>query len=114
MCKLLWYVNRGMGQKRDEAENAPTSRLASNSICVRLAEARQARGMTFDELARAADLSDTAVAYLERGERLPRTDTVERLARALRVSRSWLAFGDGHKPDFRSPSKACAKCGHSE
>lgn len=31
--------------------------------------------------------------------RVPRTDTVDRLATTLRVERCWLAYGDGKAPE---------------
>jgi transcriptional regulator with XRE-family HTH domain len=95
-------------------ETGDKGRLGSLGICVRLREARQARGMTLEALAGLADMTGPAISYLERGLKVPRADTIERLARALRVSRCWLAFGDGHKPDFGSGGKVCGKCGHAE
>ncbi len=97
-----------------KAETDERGRLGSLGICVRLREARLARGMTLEELAGLADVTGPAISYLERGLKVPRADTIEKLARALRVSRCWLAFGDGHKPDLRSSGKVCGKCGHSE
>ena len=60
----------------------------------RLARTRKAAGFSQAGLALASGLSDsTAVHDLENGARIPRVDTVERLADALGVSPCWLAFG---------------------
>lgn len=92
-------------------DGTSTGRIASASLCVRLRAARESRGLSLMQLARISGVSPAAVSYLERGEKLPRTDTVERLARALQVSRCWLAFGDGQKPDFARSKADCEKCG---
>ena len=94
-------------------DGTATGRFASASLCVRLREARESRSLSHMQLARISGVSPAAVGYLERGEKLPRTDTVERLARALEVPRCWLAFGDGQKPDFGRSSGECVKCGRS-
>lgn len=36
---------------------------------------------------------------VELGNRTPKTDTVERLAMALKVEPCWLAYGDGRAPE---------------
>jgi transcriptional regulator with XRE-family HTH domain len=60
----------------------------------RLARTRKAAGFSQAGLALASGLADsTAVHDLENGIRIPRVDTVERLADALGVSPCWLAFG---------------------
>jgi transcriptional regulator with XRE-family HTH domain len=83
-----------------EDTDEETGRLSSLSIGVRLRDARNARGLTCAELAHLAGISHGSVSFIETGKNQPRTDTVERLARALKVPRAWLAFGDGRKPDF--------------
>lgn len=74
----------------------------------RLKGAREARGINANEIARRAGIGNTTTARIERGERTPQIDTVERIARALGVEPCWLAFGlDGDKP-FNLKSK-CTK-----
>jgi transcriptional regulator with XRE-family HTH domain len=34
------------------------------------------------------------------GDRMPRIDSVAKIARALGVSAGWLAYGDGPQPDW--------------
>lgn len=43
----------------------------------------------------ASGLSNEAVSQIEHRQRLPRIDTIERLANTLAVSSAWLAFGEG-------------------
>lgn len=60
----------------------------------RLKRARRVAKLSHAALARQAGLaSRTTTALLESGERTPRVDTVEQLAKALNVSPSLLAFG---------------------
>lgn len=62
----------------------------------RLRRARKAARLSHAALARAAGLaSRTTTATLESGSSVPRVDTVEWLATALKLSPSYLAFGLG-------------------
>ena len=60
--------------------------VARERLVVRLKKLRKARNMTQEELAKRADLSRTYVARLETGRQDPSLSTLERLAKALRVS----------------------------
>lgn len=51
---------------------------------------REERGMSQEDLADAAQLHRTHISLIERGQRTVRIDTVESLARALRVQPSEL------------------------
>jgi transcriptional regulator with XRE-family HTH domain len=62
------------------------------SFAERLSAARTLRGLSRKALAKSAELSLTAVSGLEGGQ-IPNVATVERLARALKISPGWLAFG---------------------
>ena len=75
-------------------------RLAAHSVGLRLKAARDHRGYTMLELAERCGLSHSTVNVIEKGQKTPRTDTVERLARALDVPRAWLAYGDGERPEW--------------
>jgi transcriptional regulator with XRE-family HTH domain len=56
--------------------------------------ARKRRGLTLEDLDRAAALSAGHSGAIERGTReAPRGGTVTKLARALRVDPAWLMFG---------------------
>lgn len=59
----------------------------------RLKQARRHRELSSAALSLQAGLSLNAVYGLESGERIPRIDTIERLARALQMSPCKLAFG---------------------
>lgn len=59
----------------------------------RLRRRRKSAALTAGGLAAAAGLGRNSLYGLELGERIPRVDTVELLADALRVSPCWLAFG---------------------
>ena len=76
------------------------SRLASHSVGYRLNQAREKRGYTMASLAQLADVSASSINQIEKGTKQPRSDTVEKLARALVVPRAWLCFGDGEKPEW--------------
>lgn len=56
----------------------------------RIKTARQARGLTQKELAKLCYSSQPAVAEWEAGRRIPKTDTLQRIADALRVKVSEL------------------------
>lgn len=60
----------------------------------RLRRARRSAGLSFTALAHLAGISSAkTTSALERGDNVPRVDTVERLAQALRLSPGMLAFG---------------------
>jgi transcriptional regulator with XRE-family HTH domain len=64
----------------------------------RLEQMRLARGMGRKPLGKASGTSDTAVRGIESGPSVPGVDTVERLAKALKCSPGWLAYGEGADP----------------
>lgn len=57
---------------------------------MRLEELRTAKGLSKNKLARLAGISQTAVTFIERGQRSPTLATLQRLAEALEVSVSQL------------------------
>lgn len=60
----------------------------------RLKKARRLAGLKRQPLTRLASLPDgSAIVGMERGERIPRLDTVERIAYALGLSPAFLAYG---------------------
>jgi transcriptional regulator with XRE-family HTH domain len=77
------YVMRGAGIPR------PMDTLAS-----RLREARQAKGMTQQELAKAAGLAQSTVGNVESGDR-GGASSLALLAEALDVRYRWLRDGEG-------------------
>lgn len=65
----------------------------------RLKWARTRAKMTIRDVARLAGIASSAVTEIEQGTRIPRADTLERLAAALKVPGCWLVFGDGPEPE---------------
>lgn len=61
----------------------------------RLQEALKARGMTKAELARRSGLDKGAITKYTKGENLPGSDAVMKMAKALTVRPGWLLGGDG-------------------
>jgi transcriptional regulator with XRE-family HTH domain len=66
----------------------------------RLRKLRKLHGHSYTSLAEAAGVSRTAVRNIEEARSVPGVDLVESLARALGVSPSWLAYGEGPEPDL--------------
>lgn len=67
-------------------------------IGARLKWARARADMTIRDVARLANVASSAVTEIEQGTRIPRADTLERLAAAVKVPGCWLVFGDGPAP----------------
>lgn len=74
-------------------EDAVQAESTAAEIGQRLEAARKARGMTRQALGLASGLTGQTVANIEVKGMSPRVDTVEMLAKALRVAASWLGFG---------------------
>lgn len=88
----------------------PTSGLTRgrpNPLCWKFADRlrarRKASAFTTSGLALAAGLSKSTGSLLEDGPGSPRVNTVEQLARVLRVSPGWLAFGLGEQESPAEP-----------
>ena len=63
----------------------------------RLRKARKQSGLTHLGLAKKAGVSEATALYVQTGQQLPTVGTVARLASALAVSASWLAYGLGEQ-----------------
>lgn len=95
-------------QKRPQAEHpaegpqvpeAAGNVLRCKGLPARLGLARDARGLSRKALARAAEMSTTAISNIEDKGSLPSVATAEQLAAALGVSPCWLAYGEGEGPE---------------
>lgn len=53
------------------------------TVALRLAEIRQEKGISQEELANRAGLHAVAITYIETGKRIPRLDTLYKLAKGL-------------------------------
>ena len=60
--------------------------VATRRVAARVAELRQARGMTQEALAAKANINRVTLARLERAQHPPNLDTLESIARALGVT----------------------------
>lgn len=67
------------------------------SIGSRIAQQREAKGMSQGALAKAVGISQPAVAYYEKDERDPKASTLQKIAEALDVSVSYLLGVDEAK-----------------
>lgn len=70
-----------------------TSPLACSEIGARLFQARRKAGLGIIKLGKLSGVSHTTINDIEKGRRMPAIDTVERLARTLKVRPEWLAYG---------------------
>lgn len=75
-------------------ESIGSAALAADSVAVRLRKSREHAGLSMRTLSEKAGLSPGTAQSIESGT-IPSIATIERLARALGVSSSWLAFGEG-------------------
>ena len=71
--------------------------MACLGMGARLFAVRQAAGLGLIKLGKLAGVSHSTIGDIEKGRQLPAVDTVERIARALKVRASWLAFGEGER-----------------
>lgn len=71
--------------------------MACSGLGARLFQVRKAAGLGLIKLGKMAGVSHSTIGDIEKGRQLPAVDTVERLARALKVRPAWLAFGDGQR-----------------
>ncbi|MFO0573071.1 MAG: helix-turn-helix transcriptional regulator [Polyangia bacterium] len=78
-----------------EAAHGPATGLLCDGLPARLAEARAERGLSRNGLGQLSNTSDTLVRMTETGATVPTLEKLDALARALRVSPCWLAFGLG-------------------
>lgn len=74
----------------------------ASGIAARLKLARSHAELTIRALASAAGVASSAITDTEIGNRIPRADTIEKIARALGVSACWLAYGEGTVPRWAS------------
>lgn len=84
------------------------------AIGARLKWARARAQLTVRSLADVAGVAFSAVSEIEKGERKPRADTLERLAVALKVPVCWLGFGEGPTPEGWAQDGEPAKQGESK
>lgn len=87
-CQLAFGLAGGGASPHNES-------LACDGVGARLVQAREAKGWSRRALGRESQTSDTTIRLTEEGETMPSVATVEQLAKVLRVSPCWLAYGEG-------------------
>lgn len=75
---------------------------AAKEIGRRVRQAREARGLTRDDLARGIDVHPGSVARWETGGSAPQPEYLERIAEATGVTAAWIATGAEADPDDAS------------
>ncbi|MGV3346420.1 LexA family protein [Enterobacteriaceae bacterium LUAb1] len=76
-----------------------------DSFSKRVAIARNAAGLTQDELAKKVGVVRRQIAAYEGAEARPRSKALENLAAALGTTSEWLASGSGQGPDIKNIRK---------
>ena len=66
----------------------------------RFNQARQHAKLTLSELEKKSGCAMSMLSGISIGDRMPRVDSVAKIARALGVSAGWLAYGEGVAPDW--------------
>lgn len=69
------------------------------ALATRLKQSQRQSALTRLPLSKKAGISDTTIADIERGQRLPTVGTIARIAGALGLSAAWLAYGLGEQDD---------------
>lgn len=81
----------------------PTPGAVAERFAQNLLRARESADLTQEELAFRASLHRTEVGLLERGMRMPRIDTLAKLAGALGVELATLLYGIAWNPGDYQP-----------
>ena len=76
------------------------SDLVVGAMSRRFNQARMHADLTLAELEKKSGCAMSMLSGIAIGDRMPRIDSVVKIARALGVSPGWLAFGDGPRPDW--------------
>ena len=99
-----------MGHDSPEQNEEAKGRLSSLSICVRLRDARLARGLTLEQLAQLAGITGATVSYIENGKTVPHESTRKAIQDALEAR--GIVFTNGDKPGFYfDKDKMALNCG---
>lgn len=78
----------------------PTAPHGASDLKRRFRKAREHAGLTLRDLAAKSGQPLSTITDIEGGRRMPRINTLEKIAQALRVTSGWLAYGDGPAPDW--------------
>ena len=75
----------------------------------RFNQARLHAGLTLAELEKKSGCAMSMLSGIAIGDRMPRIDSVAKIARALDVSPGWLAYGEGPRPDWLAEADSQAQ-----
>ena len=78
----------------------PNAPQGASDLKRRFRKAREHAGLTLRDLAAKSGQPLSTITDIEGGRRMPRINTLEKIAQALRVPSGWLAYGDGPQPDW--------------
>jgi len=78
----------------------PSAPQGASDLKRRFRQAREHAGLTLRDLAAKSGQPLSTITDIEGGRRMPRINTLEKIAQALRVPSGWLAYGDGLPPDW--------------
>lgn len=90
---------------RNDLGEGSAALAASGRFAANLKRLRQAAGLSQEELAFRSDIHRTHVSFIEGGHRLPRLDTLVKLAGALYVTPNDLLEGIAWEPSFHRPGR---------
>ena len=88
-----------------QARSNPAVREAFDTFAGRLRQARKRLGLTQQQLANAAEVKQSDVSKIERGDTLT-SRGIARLAKALEVDPLWLERGEGPPPNWSDAQHA--------
>lgn len=77
--------------------------MACEQLGARLFQARKAARLGMLALAKRSGVSSATINDIEKGRQMAAADTIERLARALRIKPCWLAYGEGPREAMEEP-----------
>ena len=70
-----------------------SSKLGAMTIGKRIAELRRKKGLTMDQLAKKAEVTQGQISFYESDDQVPKLPTAVKIAKALEVPLSYLAEG---------------------
>jgi transcriptional regulator with XRE-family HTH domain len=75
----------------------------------RFNQARLHADLTLAELEKKSGCAMSMLSGIATGDRMPRIDSVAKIARALGASAGWLAYGDGPRPEWLTEADSQAE-----
>jgi transcriptional regulator with XRE-family HTH domain len=92
----------------------PDTGEIQNRFAENVRRLREAKGLSQEELAFAADIHRTQVGLMESGQRLPRLDTLVKLAGALGVTANDLLDGVDWEPSVQQKGRFAIAAGGAD